>query len=111
MNLRSNLLTIEGNGIIGKNRNMNLLSIGEHEVKGVKLWDLISGVDKWVAEDNKGIKWQEVSFDLVMVLVVDRLVWEEFELIAETLWGDVGADVVSFEGGHVVVMGVEGVEL
>ncbi len=85
MNVICNLFTIESNGIVEENGDMNLLSIGEHEVEGLELGDFVGGVDKWVAEDNKGIEGQEIAFDLVMVLVVDGLVGEEFELVAETL--------------------------
>jgi hypothetical protein len=56
MNVSSNLLTIEGNGIVEENGDMNLLSIGEHEVEGLELGDFFGGVDEWVTEDNKRIK-------------------------------------------------------
>lgn len=97
MNLSCNFFTIEGNGIVEENGDMNLLSIGEHEVEGLELGDFVGGVDEWVAEHNKRIEGQEVAFDLVVVLGVDGLVGEELELVSETLRGDVGADVVCFE--------------
>ena len=100
MNLGGNLFAVKRNGIAHQNGDMNLLSIGEHEVEGLEFRDLLSGVHVRMAEDNEGVEGEEVAFDFVVVLGVDGLVGQEFEFVAVALGGDVGADVVCFEGGH-----------